>query len=359
YDRDMGDVFAIQDEITSAIVDRLMPKLLGQAKARLAKRQPADLEVYNLYLKGLYFQKKQTEVAAKKAIEYFEQAIEKDPNYALAYAGLALSYARLPVYSPLRFEEVLPKARKMALRALEIDETLAEAHASLGVIKTEHGDWEGGEREFKRAIELNPGYAEGHRGYSWNLLLRARFDEGIKEMEQAFELDPVSVFMNNDLGCVYYYTGQFDRAINVLKRTLEMDPSTMWTHCHIGLAYFGKSMYEEALIEFQKDREISRGAHAFAEVYTGWTYVEMGKPDEAWKVLDDLLERSKTEYVSPLPLACLHFALEKNDEGFKLLNKAYEERDERLRFLRIHPLFDSIRSDPRYTALLKKMNLDK
>jgi serine/threonine-protein kinase len=360
YDRDMGDVFAIQDEITSAIVDKLKPKLLGQEKARLAKRQTVDLQVYDLYLKGRFFRRKQTEVAAKKSVEYFEQAIEKDPNYAPAYAGLALSYGLLPIFSPLPSKEVVPKAREMALKALEIDETLAEAHVSLGFIKTSHDwDWEGGEREYKRAIELNPGYSDGHREYSFNLLFRARFDEAIKEIEQALELDPLSALINQNLGVVCRFAKQFDRAIEALKRAIAMDPSMMYAHLELGLAYFGKSMYEEALIEFQKEREISKGAHAWAEVYTGWTYVEMGKPDEAQKVLDNLLERSEQEYVSPFLLACFHFVLWKNDEGSKWLNKAYEEHDLWLCFLKIVWDLESIRSDPRYTALLKKMNLDK
>ncbi|MHC4538969.1 MAG: protein kinase domain-containing protein, partial [Planctomycetota bacterium] len=318
YDRDMGDVFAIQDELTLAIVDKLKPKLLGQEKARLTKRQAADVEVYDLYLKGRFFQKKATEVAARKAIEYFEQAIEKDPNYAPAYAGLAVSYGLLPVYSPLPSKEVVPKAREMALKAIEIDETLAEAHTALGLIKEYDWDWEGGEREYKRAIELNPGYAEGHRDYSFHLLFRAQFDEALKEMEQALELDPLSVVLNQQLAVVCRHAKQFDRAIEACKRVLEMDPSKMYAHLELGQAYFGKAMYEEALIEFQKEREISKGVHAWAELYTGFTYVEMDKSDEAQKVLDDLLERSKTEYVSPFHLACLHFVLGKNDEGFKL-----------------------------------------
>ncbi|MHC4175105.1 MAG: protein kinase domain-containing protein, partial [Planctomycetota bacterium] len=333
YDRDMGDVFAIQEEITLAIVDKLKPKLLGKGKGRLAKRHTVDLQVYDLYLKGRFFGRKQTEVAAKKAIEYLERAIEKDPNYAPAYAELA---------------------------ALEIDETLAEAHASLGYIKSGYDwDWVGGEREYKRAIELNPGYATAHEAYSYNLLLTARFDEALKEIEQALELDPVSVPTNRNLALVCRFAKQFDRAIEASKRAVAMNPSTMYVHLELGLAYLAKSMYEEALIEFQKEQEVSGKAHAWAETHTGWTYVEMGKPDEAQKLLYKLLERSKTEYVSPYTLACFHFVLGKNDEGFKLLNRAFKEGDQKLCFLKIGPLFDSVRSDPRYTALLKKMNLDK
>ena len=360
YDRDMGDVFAIQDEITSAIVDKLKPKLLGQEKARLAKRRTVDLQVYNLYLKGRYFVSKGTETGTKKAIEYFELAIERDPDYALAYAGLAASCSFLPLCSSVPPKEAFPKAREMALRALQIDETLPEAHASLGLVKTWYDwDWVGGEREYKRAIELNPGYAEVHHWYSVSLLFEARFDEAIKEIEQALELDPVSIFMNRDLGMICCFAGQFDRAINASKRTIEMDPSVIYAHLVLGMGYLTKSMYEEALIEFQKEREVSRGAHAWGEAWAALTYMQMGEPDEAQKVLDNLLERSKTEYVSPFILACFHFVLGRNDEGFKLLNKAYDEQDLWLCWLKIEPPLDSIRSDPRYTALLKKMNLDK
>ncbi|MHC4541251.1 MAG: protein kinase domain-containing protein [Planctomycetota bacterium] len=360
YDRDVGDVFAIQAEITSAIVDKLRPKLLGEEKARLAKRRTVDPEVYDLYLKGLYFQKKRTEAGANEAIEYLEQAIEKDPNYAPAYAGLALSYGLLPYFSPLPPKKVVPKAREMALKALEIDETLAEAHASLGFIKTWYDwKWEEGERKIKRAIELNPGYSQGHDLYAANLMFRARFDEALKEIEQALELDPLSVILHQDLAVVCRFARQFDRAIEAGKRAMTMDPSRMYAHHELGAAYFGKSMYEKALVEFQKEREVSGRANAWPEVYIGWIYVEMGKADEAQKLLEDLVERSEQEYVSPFILACFHFVLGRNDEGFEWLNKAYEEYDHEFCYLKIAWHFDSVRSDPRYIALLEKMNLDE
>jgi len=360
WDRQMGDVFAIQDEITLAIVDKLKPTLLGKQEVRLTNRQPVDLEAHDLYLKGRFFLRKETEIAAKQAIEFLEQAIEKDPDYAPAYAELALSYGLLPYFSPLPPKGAVPKARKMALKALEIDETLAEAHAALGAIKTLYDwDWEGGEREFKRAIELNPGYVDNHRGYSFHLMFRARFDEAVKEIEQAIDLDPVSVVINKTSVVVYRFAGQFDRAIQASKRAIAMDPSIMYAHLELGLTYLGRSMYEDALAEFQKEKEVSAGAHPWAEVAIGNAYMQMGKPDEAQKVLDDLLERSRTEYVSPFPLACLHFVLGKNDEGFPLLDQAYLEQDPWLCYLKISWDLDSIRSDPRYIELLKKMNLNK
>jgi serine/threonine-protein kinase len=360
YDRDMGDVFAIQDELTLAIVDKLKPTLLGEEKARLAKQRTVDPEVYDLYLKGLYFQKKQTEVAAKKAIEYFEQTIEKDPDYAPAYAGLAVSYGRLPYFSPLPPKKLVPKAREMASKALEIDETLAEAHASLGFIETWYDwKWKEGERKIKRAIELNPGYAQGHGFYAANLMFRARFDEALKEIEQALDLDPLSILLHQELAVVCRFARQFDRAIEAGKRAIAMDPSIMYAHHELGAAYFGKSMYEKALIEFQEERKVSGRANAWPEVYIGWIYVKMGKAEEAQKLLEDLVERSEQEYVSPFILACFHFVLGRNDEGFKWLNKAYEVYDHEFCYLKIAWHFDSVRSDPRYIELLKKMNLDE
>jgi len=360
YDRDMGDVFAIQDEITLAIVDKLRPKLLGQEKARLAKRQAVDLQAYHLYLKGLFFWNKRGELNLKKAIEYFEQAIEKDADYALAYAGLASSYSLLPLYSSLPPKEYVQKGKEAALTALQIDEMLPEAHASLGFIKSWYDwDWAGAESQFKQAIELNPGYASAYQWYSESLMFRGRFNEAVEKMEKALELDPVSVVINKDLGTMCFYTGQFDRAIEACKRTIEMDPSIMYAHLHIGAAYLAKSRYEEALAEFQREREVSKGLHAWSEAWTALTYMQMGEPDEAQKVLDNLLEGSEQRNISPFILGSLHFALGDNDEGFKLSDKAFKEHDPWLCWLKVSPLLDSIRSDPRYTALLKKMNLDK
>jgi len=252
------------------------------------------------------------------------------------------------------------KGKEAALRALQIDETLAEAHAALGFINMWYDwDWEGAEMEFKRAIELNPGYASAHHWYSYNLLFMARFDDALKEMEKAFELDPISVVINKDLGTMCYYAGQLDRTIESEKRALEMYPSMMYAHYHIGLAYLKKSMYEEALTEFQKETEIAIEAPGLAEPAIVFTYMRIGKPDEAHKILDELVEQSKQRYISPFSLACAYFALGRDDEGFKFLIKAYDEQDQWLSLLKISPLLDSVRSDPRYTELLKKMNLDK
>ena len=358
YDRGGGDVFVIQDEIASAIVENLKPRLLGREEARLARRKDVEIEAYQLYLRGLFFLNKRGGANLKKAIEYFNQAKERDADFALSHAGLALCYASLPMYNPLSSKHTLVKAKEALMRALQIDQTLPEAHASLGLIKTWYErDWIGAEQEYKRALEYNPGYASAHQWYSYALLFTARFHDALKQMEQAFELDPVSVAINRDLGAACYYAGQLDRAIEVSKRTLEMDPSTLFAHYHMGCAYLKMSKYEEALKAFQKEKEIERGV-GLAEPAIAFAYMKMGNKAKAKKVLDNVQNQSGQKYLSPFNLACLHFVLEKSDEGFELLNRAYEEQDQWLSMLKVLPVLDSIRPDPRYTEMLKKMNLE-
>lgn len=360
YDRDLDNVFAIQDEITLAIVDKLKPRLLSDTKVQVAKRQSVEFDVYDLYLKGLYFRTKGTEETVHRAIECFEQAIEKDSTYALAYAGLAVAYGFLPIYCHSPSTEVIPKATNMALRAIEIDETLSEAYAALGFIKTWYDwDWTGAEKSFQRAIELNPGLSMSHNWYSFNLLFKGRIDEAVEEMEKALQLDPLSVAINRNFSMVCFCARQYDRSLDASRRTLELDPSSMFAHLHRGEAYVGKSMYEEALAEFQNEMEVSKGSHGWAETLSAYVYIQMGNPAKAKEEQDNLLERSKRQYVSPFVVACSHFVLGQYDEGFKWANKAYEECDPWLHYLKILPMLESIRLDPRYIDLLKKVNLDR
>jgi len=359
YERDEKDIFALQDEISLAIVDNMRIKLLGKEKANLVKRYTEDIEAYNLYLQGLFFWNRRTEEDLKKAINYFEQAIEVDHNYALAYAGLADSYSILPEYSNIPPKEVYPKAKELALKALEIDNTLAEAHVSLGLIKRCYDyDWVAAEREYKRAIELNPGYAIAHYNYAYNLMCRALFDEAIKEMKQAHDLDPLSLIINRNLGQVYYRARQYDQAIKTLKRTLEMDPNFSMAHFYLGSVYLQKGMYEKALAEFQKEKELSRGWGSRIEARIGIIYMKMGRREKTLEMLDDFLEKSKQMHVPQTSMAILYFVLGENDQGFQWLDKGYEEYDNGLRLLKTEPIFDSVRSDPRFKTLLKKVGLE-
>jgi len=365
YDRDISglccpeDVFAIQDEISLAIVDKLKVKLLGGEKEKIVKHHTEDLEAYDSYIRGRFFWNKRTEEGVKKAIVYFQQAIEKDPNYALAYAGLADSYIVLPDYSSISPKGLYPKANKAIQRALEIDGTLAEAHTSLAQIKFRCWDWESSEREFQRAIELNPNYPTAHHWYALFLMYMDRFDEAIEEIRRAQKLDPLSLVISRNTALVFYYARLYDRALEKLNQTLEMDSSFSAVHAWLGKVHLQKSRYEEAFREFKKERDISGRSDPLFEACEGVAYQRWGRKSEAQQVLDDLLKQAEKGYVPPISLANLYFALGEKDKGFKWLDKAYEERDSTLLEIKVDPGFDSVRSDSRFTAMLKKIGLEE
>jgi tetratricopeptide (TPR) repeat protein len=359
YDRDMGDVFAIQDEITSAILDELKPKLLGDEKAKLAKRQTVELPAYQLYLKGRFFWNKRGAQNLEKAIEYFNKAIEEDRNYAAAYAGLASSYMLIPIYSSVPPAEYARKARDNALKALKIDDSFAEAHASMGFIKMWYEwDWDGADSHFRRASQLNPGYAYTFHWQSQSFMFRGLFDEAVKEIQKAFELNPVSAVINKDLAAAFCFAGQLDRAIEFSEKALEIDPTMQFAHYHIGLVYFARSKYEKALEEFQKENQFQPDTPGVSNSAIVLTYMRMGKKELAKKFLKQVIEQSKQGYTPPYTLASLYFAIGDKDKGFKFLNEAYDEQDCWLIVLKLGPVYETVRSDPRYIEILKKMNME-
>lgn len=360
YDRELEDVFAIQDEITLAVVENLKVRLLRREKASLTKKYTNDLEAYNLFLKGQFFLNKRTAEGLKKAIQYFEQAIQRDPDYAIAYAGLANSYLLMPIYGPFSPKEANLKAKEAVTNALKIDNNLAEAVTSLALLKLydEH-DWEGAEQEFKRAIKFNPGYAIAHNWYaSEYLIMRARADDAIEESNRALELDPLSLVNNRDLGMIYYYARQYDQAIAALKKTIEIETNFIHTHGLLGLVYLEKSMFEEALSELQKEITISEGSDLTGELWIGIAHARIGNTNKAREILENLLKRPGQVFVSPYFIATLNCHLKEIDQGFEWLKKAYAESDSWLNFIRVDPGVDIIRSDPRFEALVKKMNLE-
>jgi TolB-like protein/Tfp pilus assembly protein PilF/tRNA A-37 threonylcarbamoyl transferase component Bud32 len=365
FDRDISelccpeDVFVIQDEIALAIVNKLRVKLLGGEKAKIVKRYTESLEAYDSYIRGRFFWNKRTEAGLKRAIEYFEQAIEKDPNYALAYAGLADSYLLLQDYSSISPKELYPQANGAIKRALEIDGTLAEVHTSLAQIEFRSWNWEDSEREYKKAIELNPNYSTAHHWYALYLMYTARFDEAIEEIRQAQELDPLSLVISRNDALVLYYSRRYDQAVEKLKKTLEMEPSFSAAHAYLGRAYLQKSMYQEALQELQRERDISGRSDPLVETWKGVAYQGLGREFEAKQVLENLLKQTQKGYVPPIALANLYFALGGKKEGFQWLNKAYRQRDSTLLEIKVDPGFDSVRSDKRFITLLKKMGLEK
>ncbi|MDA2928401.1 protein kinase [Acidobacteria bacterium AH-259-O06] len=358
YDREMGDVFAIQDEITQEIVNILKVKLVSKQGIPLVKRYTENLDAYNLYLKGRYHWNKRTEEAFKKGIEFFEQAVKEDPNYAQAYAGLADCYNQLGDYGYLSPMEVRSKAKRAAVKALEIDSTFAEAHTSLAYpIMLYDWDWLVAEREFKRAIELNPSYATAHQLYAEYLTAMGRMDEAIAEIKRAQELDSLSLIINTIVAWVFYRARQYDPAVEQCQKTLDLDPNFALAHHLLGWVYAQKSMHQEAVAEAQKSVALSgRGTLMVASL--GYAYAASGETDEARKVLVELKERSNQEYVPPYDIALVHTGLGEKDEAFAWLEKAYRERYGWLVYLKADPIWDPLRSDPRFTDLLRRLGLE-
>lgn len=354
YDRNMEDIFAIQDEISLAIVDKLKIELLGDEAALLVKRGTDDLEAYDLYIKGRFFWEQRGK-GLEKAIEYFKRALARDPNYAQAYAGLADSYNLLGFYGFMPSREAFSRARENALKAIEIDGTLAEAHSSLAWVH-QFCDWDlsAAENEFKRAIELNPDYVPAHNWYSVTLLLADRGDESLRENERAIELAPLAVHAIMQYGWNLSGLREFDRAIAQLKRALELDPDYALAHFLLGVCYCHQSRYDDAIAESRKAVDLS-GNNPWMLSSLGWVYGLSGRAAEARNVLAELTERSKREYVRSMYFVLVSLGLKEFDQSFAWLDKAYEERDQWMINLKIDPAFDSVRADPRFGALLDKI----
>jgi len=356
YDREMKDVFAIQDEISLAIVDKLKVKLLEDEKAKIVKRFTEDLEAYNLYLKGRYFWNIRHELGLQTGMECFKQAIEKDPLYAFPYTGLADSYNILGYYGFFPPKETFPKAQAAARKALEIDNSIAEAHASLGYSSAFYDwDWAVAENELKHAIELNPSYATAHHWYAIYLLVMGRFDEAIEESIRGHELDPHSLIINVMVGLSYYGARQYDEAIEQYSKTVEMDPNFSITYYFMGMPYIAKKMWKESIATYQKFLQLSGGS-PLAVCFLGLSYASSGQKSEAVKMLNQLNKVSKLRYVSPLYKGLIYVGLGQNNKALKHIEEAFAEREPLLAYLKVDPIFDNLRSESRFKALLKKMN---
>jgi TolB-like protein/Tfp pilus assembly protein PilF/predicted Ser/Thr protein kinase len=361
FDRTMEDVFAVQEEIARAIVDRVGPELLAREKPRKRKRHTGNPEAYDHYLRGRWFWNMRTHDGLTKAIECFERAIELSPDYALAYAGLSDSYNDLLDYSPCPPDDALDKTRKAALKALELDDSLAEAHASLGQIKSEHDcDWKGAEREFKRAIALNPRYAPAHYRYGHMLSVTAGLDAALKAMRKAEALEPYSLVIKRNIGYYLSVAGRHDSAIEILKRTIEMDPDYSFTHLSLGMTYASLSMFDAALDEFDAEERIQGGFHPLVAAWRGLTYARMGRIQEAERILAELTKDSPEPCPSPSSIALLCFALGRDGEAYEWLERAVEERDAHLLLqFNIFRRPDIAGGDPRFDRLLERMGLEK
>jgi TolB-like protein/DNA-binding winged helix-turn-helix (wHTH) protein/Tfp pilus assembly protein PilF len=358
YSRKSSDIFTLQEEIAKEMTAALRVRLTGEEAKHFTKSYTMNADAYHDYLKGRYWWNKQTEEGFHKGIEYFQQAITKDPAYALADAGLADSYIGLANYGLVSAREGYAKAKEFAEKALELDDTLAEAHVSLASVKTDYEwDWVAGERESQRALELNPAYAPAHEAHAEVLWTTGRMDESIEESKRALELDPLSIEYNNDLGFEFLLSRRYDQAIEQGARTLELDPKYISGYYLRGVAYLKKSMFKEGMSEVEKAAAISPD-DVTALTGLGYGYAMTGRRAEARKVLDRLNQLSKQEYVSPVWRAKIYAGLRERKKGIEWLEKAYEDRSVvSVAYLKTNPMLDPLRSDPRFADLLRQTNL--
>jgi TolB-like protein/Tfp pilus assembly protein PilF len=359
YKRKLSDIFEVQDEIAREISEKLRLKLTGRQKKQLTKRYTDNSEAYHLYMKGRYHQNKWTAEGIEKSIEHFNQAIAIDPTYALAYAGLADSYASLGAGDILALSamEAAPKARAAAIRALEIDNTLAEAHTSLGLVKLNlEWDWQGAERAFKRALELNRNYVPAYHWYSHYFIAMGHIEESLALSRRALELDILDLEINVHLAWHYYFARDYDRAIERARKTLEMDSKFVEAYWFLGRAYEQMRIYDQAIATYEKAMALQeRSAESIALL--GHAHGLAGNNGEARKLLSKLKDESKRRYVSPYWVAIIYLGLSEKDKAFEWLRKAYGERDPWLAYLNVNPIFDMLRLDSRFVDLVQRVGL--
>jgi TolB-like protein/Tfp pilus assembly protein PilF/predicted Ser/Thr protein kinase len=357
FDRDLSDVFAIQDEISLAIVDKLKVKLLGDEKKKMLKRYTQDLEAYDLYLKGRYHWNRRTQEALRKAMGHFEQVVQKDPGYALAYAGLADCYSMLAQVRALTPKEAFPKAKALASKALELDEALSEAHTSLAfVLSCFDWDWAGAEREFRRAIELNPNYATAHQWFAVGLLVNLRrTSEAIQEIQKALELDPLSLIINTAAGNVYLYAGREDKALEQAEKVLDMDSTFGFAHLILTEVNERRRKYDESVEEGLKGYSFAGFLSQHEVTSLRETYASSGRIGFLRRWLEIMQSKAKQGEVLNYGIASVYARLDETEKAIHYLEKAYEERDYDLNNLLVDDVFDKMRSDPQFIEIMKKM----
>jgi TolB-like protein/Tfp pilus assembly protein PilF len=356
YDRKLVDIFAVESEIARTVAETLKAKLTGSAERVLAARPTDNPEAHQLYLRGRYFWNRRTEENIKKALGYFQQAIEQDPSYALAYAGLADCYALMPIYSESPPKEDIQRALAAAHRALELDDNLAEAHTALANTLVDDLQLPEAEREFKRAIALNPNYATAHQWYGECLQAEGRSEEALVQLRLAYQLDPLSLIINSVYGSVLGTAGHHDEAVQQLHRTLEMDPTFSPAEFMLGQVLEDKGNLAEATAAYEKARDML--PTPIREAMLACIYARTGRLEDAGKILADMTSRSAHGYIQPYALALIHLALGHKEEALRFLEQAYEERGIQLGgntgTLKIDKRLDPLRGDPRFKTLLAK-----
>ena len=355
YDRKLTDIFAVESDIAKTIADTLQAKLTSSEKTAIAKRPTANSEAYELYLKGRFFWNKRTGADLRTAIEYFNQALGKDPSYGLAYAGLADSYGLLSIYGAASPADSFPQARAAAKKALELDDTLAEAHSSLAFSLAHYDfDLEQSLKEFERAIQLNPNYATARHWYSNNPLVElGQFDRAIAEGKRAVELDPLSLIISADLGEDYFFARRYDEAIAQLRKTIEMDPRFHYAHWNLGEVWQLKSQLNEAISEYRKAVELNDDPFVFALL--GQAYARAGQREEAQRILSRLSEEARSRYVHAYSFALMYLALGDKERAIDEMERAYRERGRDVVLVNVDPMLDDLRGHPRFEALVQKV----
>jgi TolB-like protein/Tfp pilus assembly protein PilF len=360
FDRKLTDIFSVESDVAKAIADQLRAHITRQEEQVIAAKPTKNIEAYDAYLRGRYFWNKRTSDGIKHAIEHFQQSIERDPDFALGHAGLADSYIALTFYNFAAPHETMPKAKESAIKALALDNTLAEAHASLAHILMNYDwNWSAAEKEFKRSIELKPDYATAHEWYAIHYLTATgRLEEAVQEMKKALELEPASLVMNTFMGATLYYAGRYDEAIDQCRRTIEMDPNFTVAHWHLGLAYEQKQVLDAATEEFKKAISLSEGS-PLMKAALGRAYAKSQKKHEANEILNELNELSKQHYVSAYEVATIYVALGNNEQVFQLLEEAYAEHSFHLVYLNVSPQFKPVSSDRRFQNLVQRIGLSR
>ena len=357
YERDFRDILSLQSEIARQVAHQVRIVLTPEERNRLGIVRQVNPEAHELYLKARHFWNKRTEENVRKALSYFQQAIDNDPTYAQGYAGLADSYNILGYYNALSPNEAYPKGKAAALKALELDDSLAEPHAALGVVKRDfEWDWSGAEADFQRAIELNPGYVEAYHWHSTLLSMLGRHADALREKKKALAMDPLSVVIRTDLARMYYFSRDYDQSLEQYRAALDMDPNFGSAHLWLAQVYEQKGLYEEAISSLKTGMHLlSDSMYALAKLGQG--YAIAGRCDEARTVLKQLNALSIKRYVSPYDIALVHLGLHEKDEAFTWLQRALEQRSLWLGYLSVEPQLDPLRSDQRFQTLRRRVDL--
>ncbi len=356
YDSDVKDILALQDSVARTIANQINITLAPAEASPIATPRSVDPAAYEAYLKGRYFWNKRTAEGMQKAEVYFQQAIDKDPTYAVAYSGLADCNSGLTWHGFTSPSETLPRAHAAALKAIEIDPQSAEAHASLGLVLDHEWDWSGAETEFKRALQLDRRYANAHHWYGDNLSIRGRHDEALLEARKAIDLDPLNLMIGTWLGLRYYLARNYDGAITQGRNAVELDPNFAASHLVLGEAYVQKGLQDKGLAELQRAASLS-GKNPLYLAQVAVAYASMGRRREALEIVDELQTTSVSRYVSPYGLAQIYAALKDKEQTFKWLQVSYDGRAVWMSYLAVDPVFDAYRSDQRFQDLLRRVHL--